>query len=120
MDSEVTIGQIKDIIRGHCSARDWDQFHNAKDLAIGIITEASELLEAFRWKNAQEIEEIMLNPKTRQEVSEEMVDVLFFLVRLAERYNIDLSEEFSRKMEKNERKYPVEKSKGSNKKYTEI
>jgi len=120
MDSKTTIEDIKKLIKDHCTARDWDQFHNAKDLSIGIITEASELLEHFRWKNPKEVEEIMHNPKTRLEVSEEMADVLYFLGRLAERYNIDLSEEFFRKMEKNEKKYPVEKAKGSNKKYNEL
>ncbi|MFH1510381.1 MAG: nucleotide pyrophosphohydrolase [Candidatus Woesearchaeota archaeon] len=120
MDSKTTIEDIKEEIKGHCTARDWDKFHNAKDLAIGIITEASELLEHFRWKNEGEVKALLADNKKRQEISEEMADVLYFLARLAERYNIDLSDEFFKKMEKNEQKYPVEKVKGSNKKYTEL
>lgn len=120
MDSKTTIEDIKDRIKKHCTERDWDQFHNAKDLAIGISTEASELLEHFRWKNEAEVKALFSDAQKKGEISEEMADVLYFLARLAERYNIDLSEEFFKKMEKNEKRYPANKFKGSNKKYNEI
>ena len=120
MDNKVTLKEIKDKIQTFCEVRDWDQFHNAKDLAIGISTEASELLEHFRFKSEEEIEALFKDIKKRDEIGSEMADVLWFLSRLAQRYNIDLSEELSKVIEKNEKRYPIEKTKGSNKKYTEF
>ncbi|MBI2671406.1 nucleotide pyrophosphohydrolase [Candidatus Woesearchaeota archaeon] len=120
MEHKPTINELEEKIKKFCEERDWDQYHNAKDLAIGVITEASELLEHFRFKSEQEIEEMFRNEIKRQEISEEMADVLYFLLRLSQKYHIDLSTEFYKKMEKNEQKYPVEKSKGSNKKYNEL
>ena len=119
-DKETNIQEIKDKIQKFCEARDWDQFHGAKDLAIGIITEASEVLEHFRWKSEKEVKELFENPHKREEVGEEMADVFFFLLRLAQRYDIDLSEAIHKKMDKNEGRYPIDKFKGSNKKYNEV
>lgn len=109
---------MKEIVKTFSEERDWDQYHNAKDLAIGIITESSELLEHFRFKSAKEVEEVTKQKK--EEISEELSDILFFILRLAQRYDIDLSSEFQKKMQKNVKKYPIEKSKGSNKKYNEL
>ena len=120
MDSQTSLQQIKDVIRKYCEARDWDQYHNPKDLAIGIITESSELLEHFRFKSNSEMEQMFTNEEKRTQIGEEMADVLYFLLRLAQMYNVDLATEFSKKMAKNELKYPVEKAKGSNKKYNEF
>ena len=119
MDSKATIEELKWIVKRFCDDRDWAQFHSPKDLAIGISTEASELLEIFRFKSEKEIIEILKGPR-RIKVSEELVDVLYFVLRFAEMNNIDLSEELGKKIGKNAEKYPVEKSKGSNKKYTEF
>ena len=120
MDSETNVHELKEKIKKFCEDRDWDQYHNAKDLAIGVITEASELLEHFRFKSEKEVEEMFNSQAKREEISEEMADVLYFLLRLAQRYDIDLVTELNKKMEKNEKKYPVEKSRGQNKKYTEL
>jgi len=117
MDDNKSISQLKEVVKNFCEERDWDQYHNAKDLAIGIITESSELLEYFRFKSLKEVEEVFLHQK--EGVSEELSDILFFVLRLAQLYGIDLSSEFEKKIRKNAKKYPVEKSKGSNKKYTE-
>ena len=119
-DEEKKIHELKEKVKEFCEERDWDQFHNAKELIIALTIEASELLEPFRWKTAEEVEEIMKDEQKREAIGEEMADVLYFLVRLAQRYDIDLSEELDKKMEKNNEKYPVEKFKGSNKKYNEI
>lgn len=110
---------MKDAVKTFSEERDWDQFHNAKDLAIGIITESSELLELFRFKDSEEIEQLV-NSIKRKQVAEELSDVLFFVLRFAQKYDIDLSKEFLEKIEKNKKKYPIKKSKGSNKKYTEF
>ncbi len=120
MDKEVTIDELKEKIKFFCEARDWDQYHNAKDLTIGIVTEAAELLDHFRFKSVDEVDIILKDPEKRGTISEEMADIFYFLLRLAERFDIDLSEELVKKMGKNEKKYPVEKAKGSNKKYTEF
>ena len=119
MDSDTSVHELKEKVRKFCEDRDWDQYHNAKDLAIGVITEASELLEHFRFKSGKEVEEMLNSPK-REEIAEEMADVLYFLLRLAQRYDIDLVTELNKKMEKNEKRYPVEKARGKNKKYTEL
>lgn len=120
MDSETKIQELKELVKKFCEERDWDQYHNAKDLAIGIITESSELLEHFRWKSEKEVEEMFKSNSKKQEISEEMADVLYFLLRLAQKYNIDLATELKNKLEKNKNRYPVEKAKGSNKKYSEL
>jgi len=119
MDEKTTILELKEKIRKFCEERDWDKYHNAKELAIGIVTEASELLDHFRFKSEKEVDELFQRESKRDEISEEMADVLYFVLRLAQRYNIDLTTELNKKLQKNEQKYPVEKVKGSNKKYTE-
>lgn len=120
MDHKTNLEELKNRVKKFCEDRDWDQYHGAKDLAIGIITESSELLEHFRFKSEKEIEGLFEDSKKRQEISEEMADILYFLLRLAQKYNIDISTELEKKIKKNELKYPIEKSKGSNKKYTEL
>lgn len=120
MDEKTTIQDLKNKVREFAEARDWDQFHNAKDLAIGIITEASELLEPFRFKTKEEVEEMFKNPIRREYLEDEVADILYFVIRLAQKYNIDISSAITHKMKKSEKKYPIEKSRGSNKKYTEF
>jgi NTP pyrophosphatase (non-canonical NTP hydrolase) len=120
MDSKTTIQESKDFVRKFCEARDWDQFHNAKDLAIGITTESAELLEMLRFKSDKEIEDMFKNTEKRERLSDEIADTFYFLLRLAQKYNVDLSTELKKKLEKNEKKYPVVKVKGSNKKYNEL
>ena len=92
--------------------RDWEQFHNAKDLAIALSVEANELLEIFLWKSAQEAE--------LSRVKEELADVFAFAFLLADKYGLDVREIVQEKLAKNRLKYPVEKSKGSAKKYDEL
>ncbi len=118
-DQEKKIHELKETIKEFCEKRDWDQFHGAKDLAVALIIEASELLEHFRWKSNKEVEELFSNEQKKEEIGEEMADILYFLVRLSQKYNIDLSEALEKKMDKNEKRYPVDKFKGSNKKYNE-
>ena len=120
MDHKTNIHELKEKIKQFCEERDWDQYHNAKDLAIGIITESSELLEHFRFKSEKQVDEMFKNKEKRKEISEEMADVLYFLMRLAQKYEIDLTTELNDKMKKNEDRYPIKESKGSNKKYTEF
>jgi len=116
-DTITTVAELKGQVKRFCEARDWDQYHNAKDLAIGVSTEAGELLDLFRFRPVNEVEAMFRDEGEREEVEDEMSDVLFFLLRMAQMNGIDLAGAFSRKMLKNEGKYPVEKARGSNKKY---
>ncbi|MEK6943165.1 MAG: nucleotide pyrophosphohydrolase [Nanoarchaeota archaeon] len=118
MDSKTTVDDLKNKVKKFCVDRDWDKFHNPKDLAIGIITESSELLEHFRFKSNEESEHIIKTKKN--EISEELSDIFYFVLRIAQKYDINLSEELNKKLKKNSEKYPIEKSKGSNKKYNEL
>jgi NTP pyrophosphatase (non-canonical NTP hydrolase) len=120
MDNKTNIKQLKEMVKAFCEERDWDQYHNAKDLAIGIITESSELLEHFRFKSELEVDNLFKEKIKKEEISEEVADVLFFILRFAEKYHIDLSDELKKKLDKNAQKYPIEKSRGHNKKYNEL
>lgn len=95
--------------------RDWRKFHNEKDLAISISLEASELLELFQWKNSEEVVESSL-----EEIKEELADVFIYSFMMADNLNLDVEEIIKSKLDLNEQKYPVEKSRGSNKKYNEL
>ncbi len=119
MNNETSLNQLIYSIKKFCEDRDWDQYHNPKDLAIGIITEASELLEKFRFKSNEEMKIMLETPEKRKAIGEELSDILYFVLRFAQKYNFDLAKEFDRKMIINERKYPIEKCRGSNKKYSE-
>ena len=92
--------------------RDWEQFHNPKDLAVALNIEAGELLENFLWKSHEEAD--------REKVKEELADVLAYAFLLAEKYGFDVKEILLEKIKKNGEKYPVEKSKGTAKKYNEL
>jgi NTP pyrophosphatase (non-canonical NTP hydrolase) len=92
--------------------RDWEQFHNAKDLALAISIEAGELLEVFLWKQA--------NETNKERIKEELADILAFCFLLAEKYQLDIRQLMLDKIEVNARKYPVDKSRGTATKYTEL
>jgi len=100
-------------------ARDWAQYHNPKDLAISRPLEAAELLEIFQWKDPQEVEEIKRDPESRRKIKEEVGDILIYALNMCHAFGFDPSEVILEKLEVNEKKYPVEKAKGSAKKYTE-
>lgn len=97
--------------------RDWDQFHAPKNLAMAMIVEAAELVEHFQWNTIEESKQ--LTPEKREAVSHELADTFVYLLRIAEVLEIDLIEAANNKIALNAQKYPVEKVKGSNKKYTE-
>jgi NTP pyrophosphatase (non-canonical NTP hydrolase) len=117
MDRDTKIESLKKIIQEFCEERDWDQFHSIKDLAIGAATESAELLEIFRFQSESQISELLKNVDKRQEISDELADVFFFILRIAQKYEFDLSMAVETKMKKNRQKYPVDKAKGQNIKY---
>jgi NTP pyrophosphatase (non-canonical NTP hydrolase) len=119
-DTTVSIAELKQLVKRFSEERDWDQFHNAKDLAIGIVTEASELLQVFRFKSEHEVIALFGDESSAKSISDELADIFYFALRLAQKYNIDVSTALKEKIEQNAKKYPVEKAKGSNRKYTEL
>lgn len=92
--------------------RDWDQFHNGKDLALALSIEASELNEAFLWKDAKEV--------NVEKVKEELADIFNYAILIADKYDLDIKQIVLDKLRRNAEKYPVEKAYGSAKKYNEL
>lgn len=97
--------------------RDWQQFHSPKNLAMAMIVEAAELVEHFQWMTEQQSRE--LAPDNKELVAQEIADTFVYLLRIAEVLGIDIIEAANRKLEINAKKYPAEKARGSNAKYTE-
>ena len=119
-DDTARVIELKQMVRQFSEDRNWDQFHNAKELAIGIVTEASELLETFRFKSEAEVNELFRNEISAKGIRDELADVFYFALRLAQKYDIDVSNSLKEKIEQNAKKYPIDKARGSNKKYTEF
>ena len=99
-------------IRQFTEDRDWDQFHNGKDLAIALSIEASELNEAFLWKDAKDVK--------NEKVKEELADVFNYAFLIADKYDLDVREIVMAKLAKNAEKYPVDKARGKSDKYTDL
>ena len=106
------IQEITDALVKFRNERDWEQFHNAKDLALAINVEAGELLELFLWKHNEEA-----NP---DKIKEELADVFAFAFLLAQQQGLDVKEIVLQKIKANAEKYPVDKAKGTAKKYNEL
>ena len=103
------IKSLQDMVSIFCEEREWDQFHNIKDLSIALSIEASELLELFRWKETGQLEALLKNTVKKEAIEDEVADILFFILRIAQTSNIDLAKALERKIAKNALKYPVEK-----------
>ena len=104
--------EITQKLRRFRDERNWEQFHNSKDLAIAISIEASELLELFLWKESEDFD--------REKLKEELADILAFSLLLADKHKFDVAEIISDKIKKNAEKYPVNKAKGTSRKYSEL
>ena len=104
--------QLKEAVVKFTAERDWDQFHNGKDLAIALSLEAGELLEAFLWKKPEDV--------SVDKVREELADVVNYALLIADKYDLDIKEIVMEKIRRNAEKYPVEKAKGTAKKYNEL
>ncbi len=109
---------LRDAMRRFAAERDWDQFHSPKNLAAALSVEAAELLEHFQWLGEAESRELAGAKRAR--VAEEMADVLLYLVRLADKLDVDLAAAALAKIAHNATKYPVEKSRGNSRKYDEL
>lgn len=113
------IEELIKIVQKFCEDRDWTQYHNPKDLAIGLSTESNELLDLFRFKTDEQMKIMMQDNKKRECISDELADILFFLIRFSQLYNFDMVGGLLDKVEKSKKKYPVKTAKGRNLKYTE-
>jgi NTP pyrophosphatase (non-canonical NTP hydrolase) len=106
------IKEITDALVKFRNERDWEQFHNSKDLSLAISIEANELLELFLWKNAEDA--------NKEKIKEELADVLAYAFLLAEKNGLNVKDIVLEKIKKNGEKYPVDKAKGTAKKYNEL
>ena len=110
--------ELRDALRAFAAERDWDQYHSPKNLASALAVEAAELLECFQWLT--EDQSCNLAPSDLQRARHEMADVLNYLVRLADKLDVDLLEAASEKIVLNEQKYPVDKACGNARKYSDL
>lgn len=115
------MSQIDDLIQkiiAFRDARDWKQFHTPKDLAISLLLESAEVAEHFQWKSDAEISEHL--QKHKSDVAAELADVLYWVLLMSHDYKIDIAEALAQKLDENEKKYPISKSRGQHKKYTDL
>lgn len=113
-----TIEELTKKIIAFRDARNWKQFHNPKDVALSLVLEAGEVMELFQWKNKEEMDEYVRIHKDR--ISEELADVLYWVLLMSYDCGIDILESLDNKLKQNEKKYPVEKTKNNHLKYTEL
>ena len=105
--------EIKKRLADFAAARDWDQFHSPKNLSMGLAAEAAELLEIFQWLTEEQSRGILTDEKEMRHVREEIADVFIYLVRLADKLNVDIEKAVLEKIGINELRYPIEQSKGN-------
>jgi len=116
-DSDALAG-LREKLRRFAIERDWDQYHSPKNLAAALCVEAAELLEHFQWLTDDESKS--LPSEQLAKVREEIADVLLYLVRLADKLNVDLLDAAASKIAVNARRYPIDKARGNNRKYTDL
>jgi NTP pyrophosphatase (non-canonical NTP hydrolase) len=112
MRNNIPINAVIEKVVAFRNERDWEKFHNGKDLAICLNCESSELLELFLWKDSNQV--------NQEKLKEELADVLYSAFLLIDKYELDVDTIISQKLLSNAKKYPIDKSKGSNKKYDEL
>ena len=114
----MNLAELSERLRSFARERDWEQFHAPKNLAMALAVEAAELMEHFQWLTEKQSEE--LSPAVKQQVAAELADVFIYTVRLADRLGVELEPAVEAKILVNAAKYPVETSRGSAKKYSEL
>ena len=116
--SRADLNELKQRLREFAEVRDWNQFHSPKNLSMALSAEVAEIVEHFQWLTEEQSKTL---PQDKlAEVETELADTLIYLIRLADKLDIDLLKAAQSKIELNEKKYPVEKAKGNAKKYTEL
>ena len=119
-DKTTRIFELRERVSNFIEDRDWNKYHNPKDIAISITIEASELLEVFQWVEDKDLDNTIKEPTKIARLEEELADVMIYCFSLANAVNIDIARAVMSKIEKNERKYPAEQVKGDYRKYTEL
>jgi NTP pyrophosphatase (non-canonical NTP hydrolase) len=114
----MTLQELQAKVVAFRDERDWQQFHNPKDLALSLVLESAEVLEHFQWRNGQEIDQRVADNKA--DIAEELADVLWYLLLLSDGMDINLAEAIQNKLAKNVERYSVDKAKGNHKKYSEL
>jgi dCTP diphosphatase len=119
--SDLSLETIREAQASFAAARDWDQFHTPRNLALALVGEVGELCEIFQWRSDDAVKPGLpgWKPKDKEHLGQEMSDCLLYLVRLADRCDVDLSAAVQAKIDLNAAKYPADKVRGSSKKYTE-
>lgn len=111
-DATTTVAALRQHIARFIAERDWEQFHDPKNLAMSIAIETAELMEHFQWLRSDEIGSFLNDEEARGEVREELADIFAYAISLANRLDIDITQALLDKMEKNARKYPADKFRG--------
>lgn len=119
MTDIIDFDQLKETLRDFAKLREWEKFHNPKNLSMAIAGEVGELLEIFQWFTEKESLHVKKDPILKEKISYELADIILYIVHMANQLNINLNEATLNKIEINNKKYPINLVKGSPKKYTE-
>lgn len=119
-ESLIDVAPLSKAIEKFATDREWTQFHSPKNLVMALAGEVGELIEIFQWMTEAQSQDAGRDPKTSQAVKDELADVQIYLTRLAAVLGVDLNEAVQQKLDKNAGRYPVDKVRGTNKKYTEL
>ena len=117
--SESSVAELTTLVRSFADSRDWQQFHTARNLVLALVGETGELAAEFQWISDDNIVNALQDAEKREAVGSELADVFIYLLRLADVTRIDLAMELKKKIAINEKRYPVDKAKGSAAKYTQ-
>jgi NTP pyrophosphatase (non-canonical NTP hydrolase) len=120
MAEDMTVRSLKEEALKFRDERNWKQYHDPKNLAEALSIEAGELLELFLWKSEKELRELVRSKIGRRSIGEEIADIFIYLLYIADSVGVDLSDAVLEKLKINRKKYPVEKSRSSSRKYTEL
>ncbi len=119
-DTSTTVAHLKAQIKEFVRERDWDQFHFPKDLAVGLAIEASEVLEHFRFRSNEEIQQRLADAAFRRDLGHELADVLYFTLLMCANLEMDASQMLKEKLAFSRQRYPIDQARGRNLKYTEL
>lgn len=111
-DCSTSVDELRQLLRQFVDERQWQPFHNPKNLAMSLAIEASELMEHFQWLTPEEATQAASDPNQREAICDELADCLAYVLAMANTLEVDLSKELSRKMKKNAKKYPIATSRG--------
>ena len=119
-DSDTTLSEAKQMISQFVEERDWLQYHDPKNLVMAMMSEVGELADQFRWVSNTESRALAISPEHAEEVSDELADIMMFAIEFASVCDIDIASAIITKLKKNAERYPIEKAKGSCKKYDRL